>query len=300
VEPLQTAEVGLYLKMRLARSIAGCYRDKKFVCCIGEADSSKGTITCAMRAAFGGYVVEWDANHLKYNSRSGADEAKKLSWVFPMRDARLAISNECRMDKVPIDGNLLKSLSSGGDVISARQNFKDEVPLVLRSSFIYMGNDMPEITPKDSGIKTRVRVVRFTKRFVETPVLPSELLADPTIKTRLSSDVAWQNAVFWLIVDSYGSSMSEPAEVVEETNEWIPVDGNKFREVLEEEFVLNPLDSSEGNFVAAKDIIAYVRSQELNMSDTKIGRELGKLGLVRTIKKVSGKCVTIWKGIKNA
>ncbi|NBU31529.1 MAG: hypothetical protein EBS41_08550, partial [Actinobacteria bacterium] len=188
VEPLQTAEVGRYLKMRLARSIAGCYRDKKFVCCIGEADSSKGTITCAMRAAFGGYVVEWDANHLKYNSRSGADEAKKLSWVFPMRDARLAISNECRMDKVPIDGNLLKSLSSGGDVISARQNFKDEVPLVLRSSFIYMGNDMPEITPKDSGIKTRVRVVRFTKRFVETPVLPTELLADPTIKTRLSSD----------------------------------------------------------------------------------------------------------------
>ena len=298
VEPLQTAEVGRYLKMRLARSIAGCYRDKKFVCCIGEADSSKGTITCAMRAAFGGYVVEWDANHLKYNSRSGADEAKKLSWVFPMRDARLAISNECRMDKVPIDGNLLKSLSSGGDVISARQNFKDEVPLVLRSSFIYMGNDMPEITPKDSGIKTRVRVVRFTKRFVETPVLPTELLADPTIKTRLSSDVAWQNAVFWLIVDSYGSSMSEPAEVVEETNEWIPVDCNKFREVLEEEFVLNVGDGAEDNFVAAKDIIAYVRSQDMNMSDTKIGRELGKLGLERTIKKVSGKAVGVWKGIK--
>jgi hypothetical protein len=43
-----------------------------------------------------------------------------------------------------------------------------------------------------------------------------------------------------------------------------------------------------------------VRSQDLNMSDTKIGRELGKLGLERTIKKVSGKCVTIWKGIKKS
>ncbi len=297
VEPLQTAEVGSYLKMRLARSLAGCYRDKKFVCCIGEADSSKGTITGAMRSAFGGYVVEWNANHLKYNGHSGADEAKKLSWTFPIKDARLAISNECRMDKVPIDGNLLKSLSSGGDVISARQNFKDEVPLVLRASFMYMGNDMPEITPKDSGIKTRLRVVRFTKRFVERPVLPNELKADPAIKELLNTD-AWRNAVFWLIMDSYGLSVAEPVEVVEETNEWMPLDGNKFREVLEEEFVLNPSCSEEGNFVAAKDIIAYVRSQDLNMSDTKIGRELGKLGLERTIKKVGGKAVTIWKGIK--
>ena len=299
VEPLQTAAVGSYLKMRLARSIAGCYRDKKFVCCIGEADSSKGTITGAMRAAFGGYVVEWNANHLKYNSHSGADEAKKLSWTFPIKDARLAISNECRMDKVPIDGNLLKSLSSGGDVISARQNFKDEVPLVLRASFMYMGNDMPEITPKDSGIKTRLRVVRFTKRFVETPVLPHERQADPTIKDLLNTD-AWRNAVFWLIVDSYGLSVAEPAEVVEETNEWVPVDGNKFREVLEEEFVLNPSCSEEGNFVAAKDIIAYARSQNLNMSDTKIGRELGKLGLAKSDKKIDGKSLRVWVGIKHS
>jgi len=297
VEPLQNAEVGCYLKMRLARSIGGCYRDKKFVCCVGEADSSKGTITHAMRLSFGGYVVEWDANHLKYNCRSGADEAKKLSWVFPIQNARLAISNECRMDNVPIDGNLLKTLSSGGDVISARQNFKDETAIILRASFMYMGNDMPEITPKDSGIKTRVRVVRFTKRFVDRPVLPHERRADPTIKECLESD-AWRNAVFWLIMDSYGVSMTEPTEVVEETNEWIPPELNSFREMLEEEFVLDPGNGDETNFVAAKDIIAFVKKQNLNISDTKIGRELGKLGLQRIIKKISSKCVTVWKGIK--
>ena len=128
-------------------------------------------------------------------------------------------------------------------------------------------------------------------------MLPHERQADPTIKDLLNTD-AWRNAVFWLIVDSYGLSVAEPAEVVEETNEWVPVDGNKFREVLEEEFVLNAADTGEGNFVAAKDIIAYVRGQNLNMSDTKIGRELGKLGLTKSDKKISGKCMTIWKGIK--
>jgi phage/plasmid-associated DNA primase len=296
--PLQNGDVGRYLKMRLARSIAGCYRDKKFVCCVGEADSSKGTITQAMRSAFGGYVVEWNANHLKYNSHSGADEAKKLSWVFPIKNARLAISNECRMDQVSIDGNLLKTLSSGGDVISARQNFHDETDIILRASFMYMGNDMPDITPKDSGIKTRVRVVRFTKRFVENPVLPNEMPADPTIKDRLITE-EWQNAVFWLIMDAYGGNTGEPAEVVEETKEWIPQDLNKFREVLEEEFVLNPGDDSNDNFVAAKDIIAYIKGKSLNMSDTKIGRELGKLGLKSSDKKIGGKTLKVWFGIKN-
>ncbi len=87
---------------------------------------------------------------------------------------------------------------------------------------------------------------------------------------------------------------------MEETNEWIPVDCNKFREVLEEEFVLNVGDAAEDNFVAAKDIIAYVRSQDLNMSDTKIGRELGKLGLTKSDKKIDGKSLRVWVGMKHS
>jgi hypothetical protein len=117
-------------------------------------------------------------------------------------------------------------------------------------------------------------------------------------KDRLITE-EWQNAVFWLIMDAYGGNTGEPAEVVEETKEWIPQDLNKFREVLEEEFVLNPGDNSNDNFVAAKDIIAYIKGKSLNMSDTKIGRELGKLGLKSSTKKIGGKTLRVWDGIKH-
>jgi hypothetical protein len=36
----------------------------------------------------------------------------------------------------------------------------------------------------------------------------------------------------------------------------------------------------------------------MNMSDTKVGRELGKLGLVKDVKKIGKKTIKIWKGIK--
>jgi hypothetical protein len=294
IEPVESVDVGCYLKTCLARAIAGCYRDKRFLCTIGEANSSKGTITTAMRAAFGAYVNEWNANNIKYNGRSGADEAKKLAWLAPLRACRLAISNECRMDKVPIDGNLLKTLSSGGDMVSVRQNFKDEVGMIVKTAFVYMGNDMPEITPKDTGIQARMRVVRFTKQFVETPIGPNQIKADPTIKEKLGTD-EWANAVFWLIVDAFGEIGVEPTEVQKETKEWIPNDVENFREVIEERFTLTGCDT---DYVAAKDIIGHVKGAGMNLSDTKIGRLLGQMNLVRDDKWISGKTVRVWKGVK--
>lgn len=297
VQPLQNEGVGKYLKMRLARSLAGCYRDKKFICILGEADCSKGTLTTAMRKAFGDFVAEYNANHLKYNVRSGADEAKKLSWLIPLLSARLAISNEVRMDKVPIDGNLLKSLSSGGDEMGARRNFKDEGSFVPKTSFFFMGNDMPDIAPKDSGIETRLRVVRFDKRFVARPSAANELPADETIKDKLETE-EWKNAIFWLVMDAWKLDTVEPPEVCEETREWIPSSSAEFRTILEENFVINISDTTEDNYVCSRDIIAFVKERGLNMSDTKVGRELNKIGLTKVDKKVDGKTVKVWKGIQ--
>jgi hypothetical protein len=297
VAPFTNTEVGRYLKMRLARAIAGCYMDKKFLCALGEADSSKGTITNALRNAFGGYITEWDANCLKYNNRSGTDEAKRLSWLVSIMNARLAISNEIRMDDVPIEANLLKTLAGGGDMITLRQNYKDEQKIIIRTSFLFMGNDMPEITPKGTAIETRVRMIRFAKRFVEHPVRPNEMLADPTIKSKLAT-TDWMDAVFWIIADAYGTVMEEPMEVKEETKEWIPPEATKFREVLEEAFVIDPSDKSPENYVPARDIITYIKAAGLNLSDTKIGRELSMLGLEKCVKNINGKATKSWKGIK--
>lgn len=297
VAPFSNTDVGQYLKMRLARSIAGCYGDKKFLCALGEADSSKGTITNALRLAFGGYISEWDANCLKYNSHSSTDEAKRLSWLVSITNSRLAISNEIRMDNVPIEANLLKVLSGGGDVVTVRQNYKDEQKVKMRTSFMFMGNDMPDITPKGSAIETRVRMIRFAKRFVEKPTHPNELLADPTIKAKLAT-TEWMDAVFWVIVDAFSCTTEEPEEVKEETKAWIPPEAAKFREALEEAFVIDLADTSDDNYAPSRDIITHIKSCGLNISDTKIGVELGKLGLQKCQKKIGGKNIKIWVGLR--
>lgn len=299
IHPFSSEAVGSYMKMRLARSLAGCYRDKKFICALGEPDCSKGTITKALRSAFGGYVVEWNANNLIYNSHSGADEAKRLAWIFKFANARLAISNEARMDKnVSLDGNLIKTLSSGGDEMSARNNFCDELPIIIRASFFYLGNDMPSITPKDAGIQTRIRMIRFTKRFVDHPSGENELLADPLVKERLCTPT-WSDALFWIIMDAYSLAMEEPVEVLEETKEWIPCETVEFRRVLEDKYTINVADTSDDNFVPSRDIIAYLKAMNVNLSDTKIGRELSKLGLIKDDKRIDGKTIRIMRGIKD-
>ena len=63
-------------------------------------------------------------------------------------------------------------------------------------------------------------------------------------------------------------------------------------------FVLNSNEPAEDNWVAAREIIIYVREQQLTLSDTKIGKELAKLGLTKGIRKVGGKSTSIWNGIK--
>ena len=52
------------------------------------------------------------------------------------------------------------------------------------------------------------------------------------------------------------------------------------------------------NFTSSRDIIAYLKTKNVNLSDTKIGRDLSKLGLTKDDKRIEGKIVRIMRGIK--
>jgi hypothetical protein len=60
------------------------------------------------------------------------------------------------------------------------------------------------------------------------------------------------------------------------------------------------IDLASDGFITAREISEYVKGQNVNMSDTKIGRELSKLGLTKDVKKIGGKATNIWKGIRKA
>ena len=281
-------EVGEYLKKALCIGLIGDYRRKKFHFGLGEANCGKGVLVSAFKGAFGDYICEWDANNLKYNPRNGQDEAKKLAWLKETVGCRLGFSNELRMDKIPIDGNQMKALSSGGDEIKFRTNHKDEEKLINRCALWLMANDLTEITPKDSGTTERIRVARYRKRFVNKPLeecVGDECPADPTIKDLFSNNKAYKDALFHLMADTYNTmadaerkwngKLYEPTAVMEDTKEWAGDVNGDFKSILEERFEIT---NSPDDTVACKTIIDFIVDvKKQRLSSQKIGREISKL-----------------------
>ena len=126
--------VGQYLKRVLTMGIYGDYYRKKFYVALGESNCGKGVIVGAMLNAFGGYVDEFNANELLYNPGNSQDESRRLAWLRNLAGVRLAFSSELRMDGRGADGNLIKSITSGGDAMKIRGNYEDEKRYVNRTT----------------------------------------------------------------------------------------------------------------------------------------------------------------------
>ena len=282
-------DAGNYLRKALCMGLVGDYNRKKFYFSIGEADCGKGATTTAFSSAFCGFVGSFNSNELKYNAKNGQDEARKLAFLKEVAMCRLVISNEFRMEKgkdqVPMDGNLVKSISSGGDEQKGRANYKDASPFVNRATVFVMANDAPTITPNDSGVKTRLRYIRYKLRFVAEPTKSDERLADPDIKTKFNKN-EWKDSLFFVMCDTYkelteaerkrGGDITTPACVIEETKEWLgDGDESDFADAIRSRYDITGLETDA---VSSGEIVKFIKDeQKMALSDNKIGRMLTKL-----------------------
>jgi len=278
---------GEYLRKALCMGLVGDYVRKKFYFGLGEANCGKGVLVSAFRAAFEGYCDEWVANELKYNSRNSQDEARRLAWLKDLAGVRIAFSNELRMDNVPIDGNLLKSVSSGGDEVKARGNYQDATRLVNRASMFLLANDMLPIKPCDSGIQERCRFIRYKLRFVSegADLAADERVADPMLKSRFEK-AEIKDALFHLMVDTYaemtpeektrGGALITPESVLEETKEWIGDDGSgDFKEAILKRYEITGVETDS---VPSAEIIEYItHDRKMALSANKVGRLITKM-----------------------
>lgn len=279
-------EAGDYLRKALCMGLVGDYTRKKFYFGLGESNCGKGVMTGAFANAFEGYVEEWEGNELKYNSKNGQDEARKQAWIKQLMGVRLGFSSELRMDKRPIDGNLLKKVSSGGDKIRGRDHQESSEHFVNRATLFLLANDMLPITPKDSGIQTRCRFIRYKLRFVDDPTPDTdERKADSTIKDKFARD-DWKDSLFFVMVDTFnemaetermkGGTITEPSCVMEETREWVGDDGSEeLADMIRKRYVIT---GSPDDSVPTKDICDYIIEERgMNVSSNKVGRMLTTL-----------------------
>ena len=127
-------EKALYYKKILARAIAGEIYDKNFFIVIGEGNSGKGTNTDGLVGAFGNFTDNVNAG--SFSKKVGEDQAKARSWIVKLKNTRIAYANEVSMD-ASLDASVIKTISSGGDPITARQNYGEECTFRLQTTAIF-------------------------------------------------------------------------------------------------------------------------------------------------------------------
>lgn len=137
---------------QMARAMCGIVSDKIWFNIQGERDSCKGVFDLLLRNAFGEYVGTFNSGSFKYEQNNNADEELKHKFLLKNRYSRIATSNES--PGCWLDGNLIKKISSGGDMIDARNLFKDIETFQNVCKYMWLNNDACRIKPVDA-VKTR-------------------------------------------------------------------------------------------------------------------------------------------------
>ena len=210
-------KVQTYLEL-MARATAGEYTDKQWGIMFGERNCGKGLLQEINGGAWGPYVNTVNANAFLLQQYASGDAAKSLSWAIDCEYARHTYTNEVKCEtgskSIKLDGNLLKSFQSGGDVMSARKNHQDERSFRVATKLIMNMNDIPEVTPRDA-VSTLV-LIKFPYKFVAAEEMRAAEEAtleaaapeffrprDDTLKTEFLKRPEVVDAYTWLVLDAY-------------------------------------------------------------------------------------------------
>jgi hypothetical protein len=300
-EPLGK-NVGDFFILNLARGLAGDML-KRIMFGLGASNTGKSTITKALLKACSDYVGTFDGNNFAYRNTSN-DSASQNRWLMLLKNKRIIFSNEIK-STIPLNGNLIKMVSSGGDAVVGRHHAGNESEFYLSFLCVVFANDLPKIMPYDDAVSNRVRVVSYTKPYVENPANDYELQMDANIDTEINT-LLFQRCFLEIFIKQYhrgrkGEFKIEPMEVTQAKEEWIGTDVGCLPSFLQEYEITN----DEKDFVKSSEIQEWLELGKFGITMKKFGMELKqytikhKLEIVKSIvKKIDCKTSQVWIGIK--
>jgi hypothetical protein len=274
--------VDTYLQLS-ARATAGEYADKQWMIMFGERNCGKGLLEDAHGATWGPYVNTVNANAFLLQQYSSGDAAKSMSWALDCEYARQTYTNEVKCDdtskSIKLDGNLLKSFQSGGDVLSARKNHKDERSFRVASRLIMNMNDIPEVSPLDA-VSTLV-LIKFPFKFVapeemEQDSPPFFRKRDETIKTQYIKRPEVVDAFTWLVIDAYTDAQVVPCTAIKDAT-------MSYREDVGDDLLLMvknfKVTNDKDDIVLSADLKVFVKLNKVG-SYNKAKSRLERLGAI--------------------
>lgn len=275
----------------IARGIAGQISDKQWAVGMGERNSGKGKLVNLCESAFGRYVNTINSENFVMERFGSGDEAKKQSWMLDCEYTRLTFSNEIKLDEsdknYKINGNMIKRFASGGDTITARKLYVNEIEFKIQSRLMIMCNDLPPIEPKDAT-ETMV-MFKYPYKFVSADemknALPFFRLKDASIDDYVK-DPEVCDAFVHIIIDHYENKVMQPGDAVaKDTKEYRQDVGNEL-DILRENFKYT---GELEDYVTQEDMKDFIKKHELNMTLSKLKSFLLKINGEHDHKTVNGK-----------
>lgn len=319
----------------IARGLAGHIEDKNWAVGTGERDCGKGVLVGLLENCFGEYCRSTNSENFLFKN-NGQDSAKALSWLVPFEFKRLLLTNEITKDaedKVRINGNILKKLSSGGDKIEARVNHKDEINFKVQARVCMMCNDLPPIEPSDA--KETSYMFKYPSKFLdeedprlENPVKikvqkmneETEELEDvlddngevvyKTLTQFYKKDDEIKNwckksevmdAFIEILFDNYSKKVPIPESMKEEQNDFKleETDESRFYDLFTFMDDANYQTDNDLDWLSISVIGMMLKKEKINLSAQKYKNLLLAKGCVKCKKtKKDGKRVNAWANIQ--
>lgn len=268
----------------LMRAAVGDFTRKKAVVGLGPPDCSKGLTTALITTAFGSYAQSYNGNSLLHKGHATESE-RDNTFILKFCASRFAFSSEIKIPldskhQVAIDGNLFKTLVSGGDEIQARRLHENARSIVNKAQLFIFANDMPRISPSTNDVSSKIVPVNWSIQFVDSPTGPGELKKDPTLSARYKT-AEYGDAMVWLLIDEYNAWKSTGFREIElpETarlglEELVPA--KRLGTLLLEHYEItkSPLDS-----VSCEELYAFAKEEGWEGTENRLGRELTAFGL---------------------
>lgn len=157
-------------KTYVCRGFACEIGEKRWAIMCGKRNCGKGVLCDSLRQAFGKYTGSFSANNMKADKSSkGQDFDLALSFAKDFDKRGLVFSNELNIVKghnQMLDGNLVKMLTSGGDMVNIRALYGMPREVVPMARMLICANDIPDINPKDA--MSTLIVFEIDAEFVES------------------------------------------------------------------------------------------------------------------------------------
>jgi putative DNA primase/helicase len=205
----EDAEMAAFMKRLTGYGVTGSTAEQCFAIFHGTGANGKSIFMDALTAVFGPVTKTVPFSVFENSGHGGGGPSPELA---RLRGARLTLTSEGEHG-APIREALVKSLT-GGDTITARHLYREEMEFQPRHLILMASNYKPRFLGSDEGLWRRVKLIPFARFF--RPEERDHYLSQ-TLRGEAEGILRWavEGAVEW-----YAGGLQDPALVREATEEY--------------------------------------------------------------------------------